>query len=111
MYLLCFVYYRYQKLHDNLLSSLIAHVRRYADAAKGAAKDKVYAYRTEGNENLPKAGHVLKLFTDNSIAEQTPFQDVRAKAFAILERGKLDAVADHIVTNARFDETAFQCRH
>ncbi len=111
MYLLCFVYYRYQKLHDNLINSLTAHVRRYADAAKGAAKDKVYAYRTEDNANLPKAGHVLKLFTDASIAEQTPFQDVRAKAFAILDRDTLDAVADHIATNARFDETAFQWEH
>jgi Domain of unknown function (DUF4158) len=29
IYLLCFVYHRYQRLHDNLLGSLIYHVRQY----------------------------------------------------------------------------------
>ena len=29
LYLLCFVYHRYQKLHDHLLTGLIHHVRRY----------------------------------------------------------------------------------
>jgi hypothetical protein len=33
IYLLCFVYYRYQQLHDNLINALLYHVRQYADAA------------------------------------------------------------------------------
>jgi hypothetical protein len=49
--LLCFVYHRYQKLHDNLLNCLIHHVRRYGDEAKETAKDRVYESRMEGNEN------------------------------------------------------------
>ena len=111
LYLLCFVYHRYQKLHDNLLTALIHHVRRFTDAAKSAAKERVYEHRTEGNENLQKAGHVLKLFTDDRIAESTPFQDVRAQAFAILERQQIDLVAAHLSTQARFDETAWQWEH
>jgi TnpA family transposase len=111
LYLLCFVYYRYQKLHDNLLTGMIHHVRRSTDAAQNAAKERVYAYRTEGNENLHKAGHVLKLFTDDRIAESTPFQDVRVQAFAILERQQIDVVAAHLTTKARFDETALQWEH
>ena len=110
LYLLCFVYHRYQKLHDNLLTGLIHHVRRFTDAAKSAAKERVYEHRTEGNENLQKAGHVLKLFTDDRIAEST-LQDVRAQAFAILERQQIDVIADHLTTQARFDETAFQWEH
>ena len=66
IYLLCFVYHRYQRLHDNLINSLIHNVRRYADEAKGAAKERVYAYQIERNQNLQKAGQVLKLFTDDS---------------------------------------------
>jgi TnpA family transposase len=111
LYLLCFVSHRYQRLHDNLLSSLIHHVRRYTDDAKEAAKDRVADYRLEGNANLPKAGQVLKLFTDDRIAAQTPFEDVQAQAFRILARPTLDVVADHIATNARFDETALQWAH
>ena len=111
LYLICFVYHRYQRLHDNLLNSLIYNVRQYADEAKAAARERVYECRTEGNENLHKAGQVLKLFTDDSIAENTPFSKVQAKAFSILECQKLDFIADHITTNARFDETAFQWEH
>jgi TnpA family transposase len=111
LYLLCFVYHRYQKLHDNLLNTLMYHIRRYEDEAKGEAKERVYDHRIEGNENLDKAGLLLKLFTDDSIARQTPFYKVRAKAYRILERDKIDFVADHITTKARFDETAFQWEH
>jgi hypothetical protein len=42
VYLLCFVHHRYQKLHDNLIQSLIYHVRRHGDEAKAAAKEQVY---------------------------------------------------------------------
>jgi TnpA family transposase len=111
LYLLCFVYHRYQKLHDNLLHTLIHHVRRYVDEAKGEAKERVYEHRMEGNDHLLKAGQLLKLFTDESIAESTPFLEVRAKAFDILDREKIDAIAEHITTKARFDETAFQWEH
>ena len=34
IYLLCFVYHRYQRLHDNLINSLIHNVRRYVDRGK-----------------------------------------------------------------------------
>lgn len=111
VYLLCFIFHRYQRLHDNLISSLRYNVRRYVEASKGAAKEQVYEYRIEGNQNLQKAGQVLKLFTDDSIAQTASFQEVQAQAFAILERPKLNFVAEHIVSQAKFDETAFQWAH
>jgi TnpA family transposase len=108
LYLLCFIYHRYQRIHDNLLLSLIYDVRRYTDEAKAAAKERVYQYRIEANQDLQKAGQVLKLFTNDRIAEQTPFHQVKAKAFSILQPQKLDFIADHIAKKVRFDETAFQ---
>ena len=108
LYLLCFVYHRYQRLHDHLINGLIQRVRRYGDEAKTAAKERVYAFRIETNQNLQKAGQVLKLFTDDRIEQNTPFQVLQATAFDILDRQKLAFVADHIVSDARFDETAFQ---
>jgi len=53
-YLLCFIYHRYQKLHDNLLSTLIYYVRRYLDEAKSKAKEQVYNQHLESNENHVK---------------------------------------------------------
>jgi TnpA family transposase len=111
VYLLCFVTHRYQRLHDNLINSLLYNVRRYGDNAKSVAKEKVYECHVESNQNLKKAGRVLKLFTNDSIKADTPFQDVQNTAFAILERRKLAVVAAQIATHAKFDETAFQWEH
>jgi TnpA family transposase len=108
MYLLCFVYHRYQRLHDNLITSLLYNVRRFTDEAKGAAKEQVYTYQIEHSHNLQKAGQVLQLFTDEAIDADTPFQSVQAQAFAILDRSTLVHIAEQIATNAKLDEIAFQ---
>ena len=111
VYLLCFIHHRYQRANDNLLNSLIQKVKQYVEDSKVAAKERVYEYRIETNQNLAKAGQVLKLFTDDSIPEDASFQSVQATAFGILDRQKLAFVAEHIVTEATFDETAFQWEH
>ncbi|MEL7495561.1 MAG: Tn3 family transposase [Cyanobacteria bacterium J06554_11] len=111
VYLLCFILNRYQRLHDNLISSLRYNVKRYVEGTKEAAKERVYQYRIENNQNLEKAGQVLKLFNDDSIPEDASFQTVQARAFEIIDRQKLDFVAEHIVSQAQFDETAFQWDH
>lgn len=111
IYLLCFVYYRYQRLHDNLINCFIYRVRQLRDEAKSVAKDRIYEYRLEHNRNLQKAGQVLKLFTDDTIAPATPFETVQAKAFAILQRQKLVQVADHIMQTSELDEQLLQWEH
>ena len=111
VYLLCFIHHRYQRANDNLLNSLINKAKQYVEDSKVAAKERVYEYRIETNQNLAKAGQVLKLFTDDSIPEDASFQSVQTTAFGILDRQKLAFVAEHIVTEATFDETAFQWEH
>src|SRR5699024_5009959 len=110
-YLLCFVYYRYQRMNDNLINTLIYNVRRYIDESKSTAKDQIYQHYTENRQNMKKAGEVLQLLTDDSIGADTPFGDIQARAFSILERQKLTNLADQIATNAKWDETTFQWEH
>ena len=111
LYLLCFVYHRYQKIHDTLIKCLLAKVRAYIDDAKEAAKEQVYTYRLEAHQNLAKAGQILKLFTDDIIADNALFHEAQAIAFGILERQALVRVADHITTQIDVDETALQWAH
>ena len=111
IYLLCFVHYRYQRLNDNLINCFIYRVRQLLDEAKNVAKEHVYQYRLEHNRNLYKAGQVLKLFADETIAGETPFADVRTQAFAILPETKLDQVADHFLQTTQLDEHLFQWEH
>ncbi|MFZ3579524.1 DUF4158 domain-containing protein [Virgibacillus sp. DJP39] len=108
IYLICFVFFRYQRMNDNLINTFIYNVRRYADEAKTMAKERIYERYTENRQNMQKVGDVLRLFTDDNIAKETPFGDIREKAFAILERQKLDNVAEQITSNAKWDETAIQ---
>jgi hypothetical protein len=108
VYLLCFIQHRYQKLHDNLIQSLIHHARRHGDDARAAAKEQVYDFRIAANADLPKVGGILKLFTDDSVPGTAPFKEVRRKAFAMLSAARLDSMAEYLTTTARFDETAFQ---
>ncbi len=110
LYLLCFIFHRYQRLNDNLLTCFIHLVNQYSEEAKAAAKDQVYAQRITRNQDLPKAGIVLQLFVTDH-APETTFATVQASAFAILERERLASVADYIATEASFDETAFQWEH
>ena len=107
LYLLCFIVHRYQRLNDNLLTCFIHLVKQYNDEAKTTAKEEVYQQRVTSNQDLPKAGQVLKLFT-TEYAQETSFRTVQAKAFAVLDRQRLAAVADYIAGEAGFDETALQ---
>lgn len=111
LYLLCFVYHRYRRLQDNLIGSLLHNVRRFNDEAKEVAETKVYAFKMQGNQNLPKAGRVLRLFTDAKIPGTTPFANVQARAFEILEAEQINHIASHISTKARFDEKTFVWDH
>ena len=77
VYLLCFIQHRYQKLHDNLIQSLLHHIRKHGDDAREAAKELVYNYRAATNADITKGGQILKLFTDNGIAGSLPFEEVR----------------------------------
>jgi TnpA family transposase len=108
LYLICFTYHRYQQRSDNLINCLIFRVRNYSDEAKSVAKERLQEYHVEINENLQKAGQVLKLLTDESIDCDTPFKTFQSNAFKILPRQKLITVANRMAKAVNFDETAFQ---
>ena len=108
VYLICFAYHRYQQRSEHLINCLISKVRQYNDEAKSAAKERLYECHIESNENLQKAGQVLKLLTDESTLADTPFQTIQSNAFNILPRQQLIIVADQLVKNASFNETVFQ---
>lgn len=60
IYLLCFVFHRYQRMHDNLINTFIYSVRGYIDDAKLTAKERIYECYTESNQDMKKAGNYSK---------------------------------------------------
>lgn len=108
IYLLCFIFHRFQRFQDNLIGYFVHQIRRYVDEARQAAKDIVAAYRLERNRNLQRAGQVLQLFTDTTIPAETPFGEVRSQAFKLLKRPQLDQIAQDMVANEQLDELEIQ---
>ena len=111
VYLLCFASHRTQRLHDNLINSLLYHVRQFHEEARTVAKVKLFEAYQEASQNMEKAGQILKLFTTESIASETPFHEVQTSAFSILGRDKLSEVADRISDSDSLDEKIFQWKH
>ncbi|MBA3468335.1 MAG: hypothetical protein H0T53_01700 [Herpetosiphonaceae bacterium] len=96
VYLLCFVQHRTRRLHDHLLSGFMREVKTIQDDAKTIAQEQVAAYRLQRTRDLARAGRVLQLFTADDIPPETTFDQVQSRAFAVLNRDRLDSVARYM---------------
>ncbi|MDQ5988682.1 MAG: Tn3 family transposase ISPsy42 [Syntrophus sp. SKADARSKE-3] len=85
LYLLCFAYHRFRQINNNLIDAFIHLVDQYEKQAKLASETAAVKAMTEASANLKAAGQVLDLFLDPSIADKTPFSEVKQKAFYLLE--------------------------
>lgn len=93
VYLLCFVYHRYQQLTDNLIDSFIYHVNQYTVAAKAYAKEAVYLEKSSSHSNLKPAGRLLKFFVNPEYNDQQLFGEIRTAAFTLLDKTAISHVA------------------
>ncbi len=78
-YLLCFASHRFRQTNDNLVEAFLHLVDQYETQAKLASETASTNAMTEASTNLTAAGHVLNLFVDQSIADQTPFVEHLAR--------------------------------
>lgn len=108
IYLLCFIFYRYQRFQDNLIGYFIYQVRQYNEQAKDHARETMANYLVNHRGHLRQAGQVLQLFTDDSIPPDTPFEQVKNRAFGIIGRSQLQKLANEISFEAQFDQVELQ---
>lgn len=109
VYLLCFIYYRYQVYQDNLIVTLLYHVKRYLDQARLAGKDKVYEQKITYTKNLKRAGHVLELLTDEKRFTNTDvIGELRKEAHRIIEAQTLKDLAHQLTQQSTIDEPEFR---
>src|SRR5260370_717255 len=110
LFLLCFAYYRFRQINDNLIEAFIHLVDQYAKWARAAAEEAVQRALTEAGTHMPAAGKVLNLFVDGSISDDTPFASVKKKAFSLLMRERFAQVSDYM-RNGTFDKVDFEWSH
>ncbi|MCT4573890.1 hypothetical protein N3930_43735, partial [Bacillus thuringiensis] len=69
-----------------MINSFIYKMRKYNDDIVSFAKDQVYNYYTENQEDFKKVGNVLQVIIDENISEYTVFKDIQRRVFSILDR-------------------------
>lgn len=107
LYLLCFAYYRFRQINDNLIEAFLYWVSHYEEQAKQASEEAFRQALTDATQSLQAAGQVLTLFVDPSIPPDTPFATVKEKAFALLSPEQFPPVSNYM-RHIAFDKTGFQ---
>jgi Domain of unknown function (DUF4158) len=93
---LCFAYYRFRQINDNLIEAFIHLVDHYEQPAKQMAEDAMQRAVTEAGEHLQAAGQGLSLCVDASIPGDAPFTVVQQQAFALLDPARFPLVTDYL---------------
>jgi len=79
-----------------LIDAFIHLVDQYEKQAKIASDVAAMQAMIEASANLQAAGQVLNLFVDKSIPDNTPFSEVKQKAFSLLEPERFHLVSDYM---------------
>jgi TnpA family transposase len=84
LYLLCYIYNRFLKINDHLVSSFIYKVSNYIVAADEYQKEAIYLAQVTDKENRALAADILSLHTNKNVADN----DLRSRSFLIVAKSK-----------------------
>ena len=107
LYLLCYIYFRYQKINDNLIASFGYWTRKHAEAARNHGKNCAMADANLLMENLKSALPLLHMYVDKTIPDKTPFGTIRRKGFKNVPRRIVSDLCEHI-EHSGLDKTEYQ---
>jgi len=97
LYLLCYAWLRYRQLTDNLVDALGYHMKQIEDESKIRA-DKRFSVEQQvrRQQETPQVGRLLLLYVDETVADTTPFGDVRQRAYTIIPKDALQIVGQRL---------------
>lgn len=107
LYVLCFIYHRYQEFIDNLIISFLHYVKELKVQAVKAANDAEAVYYRELALNFPALAQFLQWYASempNNTVTSLAFQKA---GFKILAREKQERLAEYLQGN-RFDKAAIE---
>jgi TnpA family transposase len=84
LYLLCYVYYRFLKINDHLISSFEHRVNGYINDADIYQKDAIYQAQISDKDNRDLAANILSLHTNKKVSDN----ELRSKSFEIVPKHK-----------------------
>lgn len=96
LYLLCYAWLRYRQINDNLVDALAYPMKQLEDESSAAAKRSFDTEQLRRQKETPQVGRLLSLYVDDSVADPTPFGDVRQRAYKIMPRDALQSAAQRM---------------
>ena len=89
LYLLCYAFYRFRQLTDNLVDAMKFHLKKLETTNKTSANIKFNKLHANERKKAPLVGKLLLLYVDEKLTDITPFGEVRRRAFNILSKEEL----------------------
>jgi TnpA family transposase len=106
LYCISHLFYKNLRINDNLTAAFIYQVDQIHKKAKNLAKDMISTSKIDSNIFLPEIAKILDMFGNNRISNNTPFGEIREKAFNIIPTDKMKLLSTYI-SKAKFDENKF----
>jgi TnpA family transposase len=95
LYLLCYIYYRYQQINDNLVICYNYYVDKFDDECKAHVMQKLIEHSKNYQNNLPKVSQLLR-FMGEEEAINMGHDAFYNKANQILDKSEYKPTADYI---------------
>lgn len=89
LYLLCYAWQRYRQFTDNLVDAMAFHMKQLEDESSAVAKQSFAAVQGQRRQETQQVGRLLLLYVDDTVADATPFGNVRQRAYKIMPKDTL----------------------
>lgn len=110
LYIMCYLFFRYQETNDKLVTAFQYVARKQREAASIAAKQRIADELEVIRDKLNHAGHLLGLFVDDSVSDQTQFGDIRKNAFEMLSKDEIQLISQHL-NKENFDKREYEWQY
>lgn len=101
LYLLCYIFKRYQQITDNVADALFFNIKQLEDIITNEMNQWHFQQRREESrvkQKLPHAAELLLLYLSETLSDDTVFGDVRQCAFSILSQEEIRSTAEQMRT-------------
>jgi TnpA family transposase len=107
LYMICFIYHRYQQLMDNLVTSFIVNINEIIKESKAYADTKFMLHSSEIVVNFPNLSTFLRWFVSDKHPESISLDEFSRQAYSILPKDKFFQLAEYM-EGSSFDKEKAQ---
>lgn len=81
---------------EHLVDAMAYHMKQLEEERSAGAKQSFVAEQVRRHQETPQVGRLLSLYVDDSVADPTPFGEVRQRAYKIMSKDTLQSTAQRM---------------